>query len=565
MSIELSSSVSTVRARRANAARRLLWSTLPVMVAALVVVPMVFLVTRLLHPTGEVWAQLWGTILPEMIRNTLLLMLGVAVITFALGSGLAWLVTAYRFPGSRIFDWALILPLAVPTYVMGFVYMATFDFAGPVQTTLRAWFGADLALPNIRSGGGAILVMGLTLYPYVYFLARAAFREQSSSTFDAARAMGYTRLQTFFRLVLPLARPSLVAGVTLALLEAMTDFATVRFFNFRTMSEGVVHVWQGMMNRDAAIELSALFLFFALAIVILERLLRGRSRYYQPGRRTRQITRVALVGWQKWAAAATCTAIFGAAFLLPAARLVSWTVGDLSNAATTNVLKTVYLGYVLRTFALATTAAVIAVLIALLLAQGTRMNRGRFGLAATRLATMGYALPGAVIAAGALITIAAIDRTVMSASESLFGINPGLLLTGSIAGLLYAYVVRFMAVAYNSVESSMEKVTPNMEEAARTLGATPARVMWRVHLPLVKVGMAAGAALVFVDVMKELPATILLAPFGMETLSMWTYMLAAESLWESAALPSLTIVIVGLIPVMLLMRVGRMTTSGGNQ
>ena len=535
------------------------------MVAALVVVPMVLLVARLLHPTGEVWAQLWSTILPEMIRNTLLLMLGVAVITLALGSGLAWLVTAYRFPGSRIFDWALILPLAVPTYVMGFVYMATFDFAGPVQTTLRAWFGADLTLPNIRSGGGAILVMGLTLYPYVYFLARAAFREQSSSTFDAARAMGYTRLQTFFRLVLPLARPSLVAGVTLALLEAMTDFATVRFFNFRTMSEGVVHVWQGMMNRDAAIELSALFLFFALTIVIVERLLRGRARYYQPGRRTRQITRVTLVGWRKWAATATCTAIFGAAFLLPAARLVSWTVGDLSNVATANVLKTVYLGYVVRTFALAATAAIIAVLIALILAQGTRMNTGRFGRAATRLATMGYALPGAVIAAGVLITVAIIDRTIMSASESLFGINPGLLLTGSIVGLLYAYVVRFMAVAYNSVESSMVKVTPNMEEVARTLGATPGRVMWRVHLPLIKVGMAAGAALVFVDVMKELPATILLAPFGMETLSMWTYMLAAESLWESAALPSLTIVIVGLIPVMLLMRVGRMTTPGGNQ
>lgn len=563
--MELSSSLSTVRARRATAARRLLWSTLPVMVAALVVVPMVLLVARLLHPTGEVWAQLWSTILPEMIRNTLLLMLGVAVITLTLGSGLAWLVTAYRFPGSRIFDWALILPLAVPTYVMGFVYMATFDFAGPVQTTLRAWFGADLALPNIRSGAGAILVMGLTLYPYVYFLARAAFREQSSSTFDAARAMGYTRSQTFFKLVLPLARPSLVAGVTLALLEAMTDFATVRFFNFRTMSEGVIHVWQGMMNRDAAIELSALFLFFALAIVIGERLLRGRSRYYQPGRRTRQIPRVTLVGWRKWTAAATCTAILGAAFLLPAARLVWWTIGDLSNVATVNVLKTVYLGYVLRTFALAATAAVVAVIIAVILAQGTRMNSGRFGRVATRLATMGYALPGAVIAAGALITVAIIDRTVMSASESLFGINPGLLLTGSIVGLLYAYVVRFMAVAYNSVESSMVKVTPNMEEAARTLGATPGRVMWRVHLPLIKVGMAAGAALVFVDVMKELPATILLAPFGMETLSMWTYMLAAESLWESAALPSLTIVVVGLIPVMLLMRVGRMITPEGNQ
>ena len=523
---------------------------------------MVLLVGRLLNPTREVWSQLWSTILPEMIRNTLVLMLGVGVITFALGSGLAWLVTAYRFPGSRVFDWALILPLAMPTYVMGFVYMATFDFAGPVQTTLRSWFGSGLVLPNIRSGGGAIMVMGLTLYPYVYFLARAAFREQSSSTFDAARAMGYSRLQTFFKLVLPLARPSLVAGVTLALLETMTDFATVRFFNFRTMSEGVVHVWQGMMNRDAAIELSAVFLLFALAVVIVERVLRGRARYYQPGRRTRQIARVELEGWRQWAATTVCAAIFVAAFALPAVRLILWTLGDLTHAATASALKTVYAAYVLRTLALAATAALLAVLLALVLAQGARFSRGPIARATRRLATMGYALPGAVIAAGALITVAAIDRSVAGVSQTLFGINPGLLLTGSIAGLMYAYVVRFMAVAYNSVEASMDKVTPHMEMAAQTLGASPARVMWRVHLPLVKVGMAAGAALVFVDVMKELPATILLAPFGMETLSMWTYMLAAESLWESAALPSLTIVLVGLMPVMLLMRVGRMTTAG---
>ena len=237
---------------------------LPFAVAAAVVLPMGLLVAQLLHPTGEVWAQLWSTMLPEMMRNTVLLLIGVAGITLVLGAGLAWIVTTYRFPGQRFFDWALVLPLAVPTYVMGFVYMGTFDCAGPVQSTLRAWFGADLVLPSVRTGAGAIVVMGLTLYPYVYFLARAAFREQAPSTFEAARAMGYSRTQTLFKLVLPLARPSLVAGVTLALLEAMTDFATVRFFNFPTMSEGVVQVWQGMMDRDAAIKLAAVFLIFAL-------------------------------------------------------------------------------------------------------------------------------------------------------------------------------------------------------------------------------------------------------------------------------------------------------------
>ncbi len=546
-------------------ARWLLVTMLPVAVAVAVVAPVVLLLLQLLDPTVDIWTQLWNTTLPSMIRNTFFLMVGVGLITFVIGSGLAWLLTVYRFPGHQIFDWALVLPLAVPTYVMGFVYMATFDFAGPVQTTLRAWLGPDLVFPNIRSGGGAILVMGLTLYPYVYFLARTAFREQSRSTFDAARAMGYSRTQTFLKLVLPLARPSLVAGVTLAVLEAMTDFATVRFFNFPTISEGVVHVWQGMMNRDAAIELAAVFLLFALVLVMLERALRGRSRYYQHGSREGRGSRiipVVLHGWQRWAATGLCSIIFAAAFVLPATRLLLWTVGDLSQTATATALRTVYAGYVLRTFGLAAAAALVAVGLALLLAQGARINKRKLGRGIARLATMGYALPGAVIAAGVLVTLAAVERTAATTANWL-GLNLNLVLTGSVIALIYAYVVRFMSVAYNSVESSLDKVTPQMDMAARTLGATPGRVLWRVHLPLVKVGLAAGAALVFVDVMKELPATILLMPFGMETLSVWTYMLAAESLWQSAALPSLTIVLVVIIPVMMLMRVGRMTTAEG--
>ena len=534
---------------------------LPFAVAAAVVVPMGLLIAQLLHPTRDVWAQLWSTMLPEMMRNTVLLMIGVSGITLVLGTGLAWIVTTYRFPGQRFFDWALVLPLAVPTYVMGFVYLATFDFAGPVQSTLRAWFGADLVLPSVRTGAGAIVVMGLTLYPYVYFLARAAFREQAPSTFEAARAMGYSRTQTLFKLVLPLARPSLVAGVTLALLEAMTDFATVRFFNFPTMSEGVVQVWQGMMDRDAAIELAAVFLIFALVLIMLERVLRGRSRYYQHGQRTSEISPVALGGFGKWVATAACALVFGAAFVLPATRLAIWTVGEVSQPASALALRTVYGGYLLRTLALAATAAAVAVGLALVLAFNARTRQRTISRGTTRLATMGYALPGAVIAAGVLVTLSAVDRSVVAIAERWFGVTPRVLLTGSIVGLIYAYVVRFMAVAYNSVEASMEKVTPHMEMAARTLGATPGRVLWRVHLPLVRVGLAAGAALVFVDVMKELPATMLLTPFGMETLSMWTYMLAAESLWESAALPSLTIVLAGVIPVILLMRVGRMATA----
>ena len=520
---------------------------LPLLIAGIITLPILLLAAELLTPKLDLWAQLWSTVLPRMLGNTLLLMAGVGTGTLVIGTGLAWLVTAHQFPGRAFFDRALLLPLAMPAFIMGFVFMSLFDYAGPVQTAWRALFGRSAAFPDIHTGGGAIIVMTLVLYPYVYLLARSAFREQASVTLEAARALGCGRMRAFWRIAIPMARPSLAAGAALALMEAMTDFATVRFFSFPTISEGVVRLWEGRMDRVAATELASLLMILALALLLVERQLRGRARYDQQGGKGRRPVRETLTGRRGWSAFAVCALVLFAAFVLPVGQLILWAINEI-NGHVPGTWETVYGQYVGNTFALAGIAAVVTVGLALLLVHSARTWKSRFVRGLTRLSTMGYALPGSVIAAGVLLTIAPVDHQLHD------WLGTGLLLTGSIVGLMYAYVVRFMAVAHKSVESSMDKVKPSMDEAARTLGARPLDILRRIQAPLITNGVLVALILVFVDAMKELPATLLLRPFGMDTLGIWAYMLAAESFWQAASIPALTIVVVGLIPVLLLMR-----------
>jgi iron(III) transport system permease protein len=522
----------------------------------LVLLPLAVVALELLHPTYDIWAHLWATLLPAMLRNTLLLVLGVGLGSFILGTGLAWLVTAYRFPGRGLFDWALLLPLALPGYILAFVFIATFDFVGPVHSTLRAWFGPEVWFPNIYTGWNATLVLTLTLYPYVYLLARAAFRAQSAHTFDAARSMGLSRTQTFFRLVLPLARPALVAGTALAMMEALGDFATVRFFNFPTLSEGVFRVWEGMMNRAAAMELASLLCGAALLLILLERALRGPARYTQTGGQAPRPAPVVLRGWQGGLATAGCGLVLTVAFLLPTLQLTLWTLDELARQGPGGTLNVAFQRYMTTTATLAAVAAVTAVLWALLLAHSVRLSGGWWARLGARLATLGYAMPGAVIGVGVLLTLTAVDGVARDV-----GLIGGLLLTGSVAGLIYAYVVRFLAVAHGSVDASLETVKPSIEQAARSLGAGSLRVLGRIHLPLVSPGLFTAATLVFVDVMKELPITLLLRPFGMDTLAIWAYLLASEGFWEAAAVPSLSILLAGLLPILILVRLSGYTAS----
>ncbi|MCB0116481.1 MAG: iron ABC transporter permease [Caldilineaceae bacterium] len=518
--------------------------------SALVVLPLAVVLLELLTPTQEIWDHLWATLLPTMIRNTVLLVAGVGAGTLVLGTTLAWLVTAYRFPGRGFFDWALLLPMALPSYILAFVYVATFDFAGPVQSALRGWFGADVWFPRIDTGWSAILVLTMTLYPYVYLLARTAFRSQSAYTFDAARTMGLNRTQALLRLVVPLSRPALVAGMSLAMMESLNDFATVRFFNYPTLSEGIFRIWEGMMNRSAAMELAGLLCIFTLGLILVERSLRGGARYTQTGGHAPRPEPVVLSGVRGRLVTLALTGVLSAAFLLPVLQLGLWTWEEWRKQGPGGTLNIAFERYMTTTISIALLAAFATLLWALLLAHSARTSGGWWSKLGTRLATLGYAMPGAVIGVGILMTLTAVDRATHA-----WGIGAGLLLTGSLLGLTYAFGVRFLAVAHGSVESSLETVTPSLEQAARTLGDGALRVLVRIQAPLVSRGLLTAALLVFVDVMKELPITLLLRPFGMDTLAIWAYLLASEGFWEAAAVPSLSIVLAGLVPVIVLMRI----------
>lgn len=526
------------------------WRAVVLVVAALVVVPIGLVVSSVLTPSTEVWSLLWRTRLPSMLVTTVALMVAVVAGTLVLGAGLAWLVGRYRFPGQRWFSWLLVLPLAMPAYVLGFVHLGWLDHPGPVQTAWRGWFGADAWFPEVRSLPVAVLVLVLASYPYVYLLARAAVTEQAATTYDAARVLGHGPLRAALRVVLPLARPSLAAGAALVAMETLTDFATVQYFNVETVSVAVYQVWNGMYDRAAATEVASLVLVFAVAVVVLERLARGRSRFHQQAGGGRAVEPVTLTGGRAWAASGGCALVVGLAFLGPVAQLAAWTWA--AAGADGRWVDPRYAGYLANSVLVAGLVATVCAVVALLVASATRFTDEGSGPTrwVARLAFIGYAVPGPVVAIGVLAVLAAVD-TALDAFGSTLG---AALLTGSIVGLVYAYTVRFLALASTSVDASLEKVSPSLTAAALTLGASPARVLRRVHLPLARSGIGVALVLVAVDALKELPIVLILRPFGFETLAIGVYQLASESRWEPAALPALTIVAVAAVPVVWLCR-----------
>ncbi len=530
--------------------RRDLWPVAAGVVALVVATPILVVVSSIVTPSVEVWTHLWETQLTELLGHTMALIAGVGCGVTILGTGLAWMVTMYRFPGRAVFEWFLILPLAMPAYVIGFVFLGLFDFAGPVQSSLRQVFGPGIWFPDIASYGGVVLVMTLVLYPYVYLLARAAFLEQSETTLEAARALGANRFRAFWKVALPLARPSIVAGVTLALMEALADFGTVAIFGYDTFTVAIYRVWFGMFDRGAATELASLLLVFTLTLYALERSLRGRARYYQTDGKSRPATPKRLTGWKAWAASGIGSLVVGVALVLPVAQLIVWTLRTTGgpHAAARDFQ------FMLNSMALGVITAVLAVGAAVVVAYGLRLSRSRLVSTFGRIASMGYALPGSVIAVGVLVPLAFVDHGLDVFLRAIWGISPGLLLTGSMVGLIFAYLVRFLAISCHTVEASLVKVTPSMDMAGRSLGASKGGVLWRIHLPLIRGGLCSAAILVFVDVIKEMPATLLLRPFGYETLAVRIWQLTSESLWEAAAVPALTIVAAGMLPVLILAR-----------
>ncbi len=531
--------------RRLLAAGRPGWSAAVLVVAAVIASPVVAVAVGALLQGG---LQLPGGV-GGMVTTTLALTVLVALGTSVLGTGLAWLVSVHEFPGRRVLSWLLVLPLAVPAYILGFVFLSTFDYAGPVQTGLRSVLGEDLGALPVRSLGGATIVLVLTLYPYVYLLVRAAFSDLAPTAYDAARTLGASPARAFRTVLLPLARPSLAAGLALVTMEVLTDFATVQYFNVRTVSVGVYLVWKGSFDVASAVSLASLVLLFAVAVLAAERALRGDARYHQRGGRGRGLERRRLTGGQAVAATGACATVAALAFGLPVLRLVTWAA---SAAAEENPFTdTRFADHLTSSVLVAAIAAATCVVVSVVLAHALRLGGGPWVRAAAQATTFGYAVPGAVVGIGVLALFSAADRLLQAMGRE---DGTGILVTGSVLGILLAYVVRFTAPAYQAVDASFARIPPTVSASALTLGAGPGRLLGRVHLPLARSGVAVALTLVIVDAVKELPLVLLLRPFGFTTLSVWVYELASENFWERAALPALLIVLVAVVPVALTFR-----------
>lgn len=526
------------------------WTILVMAIAFLISMPVLFVLGNIFADSGEVWQHLAKTVLWRYISNSFWLMMGVGLGVLVIGVGTAWLVTMCRFPGNRLFEWGLLLPLAAPAYVLAYTYTEFLDFSGPVQTMLRGIFGwgyGDYWFPNVRSLWGAILMLTLVLYPYVYLLARVAFLEQSVCTLEASRTLGCNPWRSFFTVALPLARPAIAAGVALALMETLNDFGTVQYFGVDTFTTGIYRTWFGLGERVAASQLAAFLLLFILWLILLEHWSRRRARYYQTSSSYRQSPSYQLRGIRAIGACIACFLPVGLGFLLPAGVLLDMT---LKNASST--LDERFWGFARNSFILAVTTAVLAVAMGVVMAYGLRLRSNAGMRFAARIASMGYAVPGSVIAVGILIPIGRLDNAIDAWMRSTFGISTGLLLSGTIAALVFAYLVRFLAVSFGAVEASLSKIKPSLDDAARSLGYSPTSTLVKVHTPMMWGGLLTAGMLVFVDVMKELPATLIVRPFNFDTLAVRVYNLASDERLAEAAGSALAIVVVGIIPVILL-------------
>lgn len=509
------------------------WAIAGVGVAAGVVAPLVVVVGAFFSPrVAELW-EITNSILGDVVVNTAVVAGGVGTCTLLLGTALAGLVSFYDFPGRKWIDWSLVLPLAIPAYVLSFVYLG--------------WLGPGSELP-LRSPGGAVAMLSLASYPYVYVLARASFRGQSRNLIEAARSLGVRRSRAIVEVALPMARPALAAGALLAMMEALADFGSVQLLGVKTFTVAIYQVWFGAFDRLAASQLASFLMLITLLILFAERAMRGRQRYTQSDSGP-PLERVRLHGFAAWAATAFPLIVLAIAFVAPLVQLLSWAVDSWDDPLVRDGFGT----WARNSFMLGTLAALIVVPTALVLVYAIRLAPTRVNRVTARLATIGYGVPGSVVAVGVLLSLAWVDHRVQDLGD-VAGVSIGLLFTGSALGMVFAYVVRFLALGFQPLEAQMARLSPTLDDAARGLGADRLEVMWRVHLPLLRVALLSGALLVFVETIKELPATVLLRPLGGDTLATAVWQSTSESLWQAAAPPAVAIIAVALVPVIVLVR-----------
>lgn len=529
------------------------WLIAAVLITAIVALPVVSVLFLAFFPDENIWPHLIDTTLPRYLLTTVKLMAGVAVLTLLIGLSSAWIITMCDFPGRRFFEWAMLLPFAVPAYVIAYVYTSLLDYPGPVQKTLRSVFGwssaQDYWFPEIRSLGGATLMLGLVFYPYVYLLARTAFLEQSPSLFSVSRSLGHSAISTFVRVALPIARPAIAVGLSLVLMETLNDFGTVDFFAVQTLTAGLFDTWMGLGNLGGAAQIAATMLTFVVILVTLERYSRRRQKQFAARDNREPMHRFTLSGKLQALCFTVCLLPFVFGFLLPALTLAQYAFEYFEQSWNPTFLRNT-----LNSLFLSGSAALTTLLIGVTLAYSRRLHNTRGMQLLLRLSSLGYAMPGAVLAVGVIIPLAGFDNWLDDIMRSWFGISTGLLLSGTTFALIFAYTVRFLAISAGSVESALQKITPSMDMASRSLGHSPGQTLVRVHLPMLRGTLLTAALVVFVDSMKELPATLILRPFNFETLATYVYQFASDEHLAQSALPALIIVLAGVLPIILMSR-----------
>jgi len=524
-------------------------SVFAVVIAAFILLPVIVIASYALQADGELWQHLFDTVLNEYLVNSFLLLLGVGTGVLVLGVPTAWLTSMCSFPGRRWLSWALLLPLAMPAYIIAYTYTGLLDFAGPVQTWIRDLTGlgyGDYWFFEIRSLGGAIVMMSLVLYPYVYLMARAAFLEQSVSSIEVGCSLGYSRWRAMWSLALPMARPAIIAGLSLALMETLADYGTVQYFGVSTFTTGIFRTFYGYGDTAAAAQLAASLLAFVMLLVLLERYSRRRARYHSAAESRARADLIPLMGSKAVMAVVLCSAPLMFGFIIPATQLLFWAVFEAEP------LGWDFVSLAWNSFSLAFLAAIVAVTLAIILSYAKRTNPVKPVRTVIAMAGFGYALPGTIIAIGVLIPLAWADHSLIALFERFGWNSPGLFLSGSLVALLFAYTVRFLAVALGSVQSGLEKIKPSLDHSGRSMGHGPLAILRKIHVPLMRSSILTAVLIVFVDVLKELPATLILRPFNFNTMAVRAYELASDERLVDAAPASIMIVLVGLIPVLML-------------
>ncbi len=539
-------------------------SVVALAITAIVGTPILSVAVLAARSSGDTWPHLIATVLPSSTLTTLHLMLGVGLVTLIVGTGTAWLVTMHRFPGRGLLEWLLLIPLAMPTYIIAFCYLELLDYSGSLQTTLREVFGwrnaADYWFPDIRTTGGAIFVMSFVLYPYVYLTARASFLQQSVCVLEVSRTLGRTAWGAFWSVALPLARPALAAGVSLALMECLNDIGAVKFFGVQTLTVSVYSTWLSRGSLSGAAQIACVMLVFVFALILIEkRARRGRQFHHTTGRyRHLPVQDLGPIGGPLATLACALPILIG--FVFPVSALAKSAARNLADGLTPEFWQSA-----VHSLLLSLVAAVVAVAFGVVLAYACRATRSKLVHVATAMAGIGYAVPGTVLAIGILVPVAGLDNSVDAFMRSTFGVSTGLLLSGTAFAIVLAYTVRFLAISFGAIDAGFKKTSRNLDAASRTLGVTVTQTLWRVHLPILTPVLGTAGLLVFVDSMKELPATLLLRPFNFDTLATHVFTLASLDLFEDSALAALTIVVIGLAPVLLIHRTIRAGRPGASQ